>query len=604
MKHFTEHEQGAFLSLPHYTEKHFMLTEGDHAGKLMDLKRSPWLIAPMASLVDWRIQTVTIWKATQSAGTTLAEAYLAYIFSFMPQNALFQAPKRDKARAQADRILRKLERIKLIKDIVAEWQVSVIKGKEIPFFLRLQGATEDNAQSDTAGLLVNDEVWLWDQGILAQFRNRQGALSFKKEINVSSAGESGTDADTEFVRGTQREYHLRCQGCAELVWPLWGKRSQTVYDAQVFQWEDSAPETIKMHCPHCGHVHSDDPRTRERLAIDGDYVQQNFTAPREVESYRWNGFVPYWRKWGEMAEKWEQSLREYKDGRGYGNLRVFVLTTLVEPWQQLAPDQAEPKYAGDYQFEPHTVEWMGDALWHGPQWEREWKRCMTIDVGADHFWVTVSLIGDDFTTRLHYAGKIIGGWDQLDRLQAYFGIPSTLIGVDTGTFVEEVQRVYANIGKRGWLGLEGADQDKGFPWKFDIRLKNGDTKACDELRLYSRMIERPTVDDRVRYVARVIRWSNWMAKGHVYGMRNGKHGYYGVPENHAIIPGKPPRSDHASEYEFQMDAEHVIEEQKDGFPKKRWVRRHRNHYWDCACMTHVIVSILRDQETIKQQSEE
>lgn len=601
MKHFSTEDQQAFLSLPHFTERHFMLTEGDHAGKLMDLSLSPWLLEPMGALTDWSVETVTIWKATQSAGTTLAEAFLAYTMAFQPQNVLFQAPKRDKARAQSDRILRKLERIRLIDDIVSDWLVDRIKGNAPPFFLRLQGATEDNAQSDTAGMLLNDELWLWPKGILEMFRNRQGAVTFKKEINVTSAAETSSDADIEFRRGTQREYFLRCQNpkCEELIWPLWGKRSAKVYNGhQVFQWDSGDFESVRLVCPHCEHQHHDRPGIRERLALDGAYKRQNPDAPATVESFRWNGFVPYWRRWSALVEKWHQAIEEQRDGRGHGNLRVFILTTLVEPFDQVAPDQAEAAYSGDFSFEPHDTPWSGNPVWHGPEWEKEATRVMSVDVGIDHFWVVIRLVAEDWTTRLHYAGRIIGGWDQLDAIQAHFGVKTVF--VDVGTFVEELQEAYWNIARRKWWGLEGADQDKGFPWKFEMPIPGG-SKKFDELRMYSRIIERPTVRDRKRWLCNVVRWSNWMVKCHVYGLRNGKFGYWGVPDNHHVIPGKPTRSEHRSEYEFQLDAERIVEKiQPDGTKKQYWKRHTRNHYWDCECMIHVALTILKDRAAMQK----
>lgn len=585
----------------------------------------------MQALADYTVESLTVWKATQTGGSTLAEAFVAFLLAFAPANLLYNTPDHKKTRKQANRTIQKLKRVTLVDDIVNRdgWLKENVTGERgiSPFFLQFQTANEESMNSDTVGKMVNDELWLWAKGVKGYAENRAGSFTFPKELNVSSAGDKGTDADLAYQEGTQEEYFLRCQrpSCQELFWPLYGRRCSKEYGEllqryngeQIFVWKGDDYESVVAMCPHCGFAHPDvDLDTRWRMGFEGEYQRQNDDAPSSKVSCRWNGFVSHMRRWWKIIRRIELGLDEMREGRGSNNFRMTVLTDLVEPYDEIAPDRADPVYTADYAFELHEPESLPFKVWHGPErghpqyWLPEWRRFMLVDVGADHFWVTVRLFGTNGASRLHFATKVVGGWGDLDKIQAYFGIKSDCVFVDVGTFKKEVQFTLANVALRGWRGLEGSDQ-RGFGWKFKIKLRKptgADTpeekelarlrkefppdkkgvSTIEETRVYSEIIRRPATHDfgagPERLVCKVVRWSNWHIKTHLYGLRNGKYQEFGTPENHEVAGGRPSKAKYPSEYAYQMDSEAIKEKvQEDGTLKELWDKKHANHYWDCEC---------------------
>ena len=648
---FSESQRTRFLNLEAFTEDSFIITEGEYAGKHLELRNSRWLVRPMQALQDYLVESLTVWKATQTGGSTLAEAFVAWLMAFSPGNMLYNTPDNKKTRKQANRTIQKLREVGLVCDQVERGgflKESVAGGRGItPWFLLFQTATEETMQSDTVGRMINDELWLWNKGIKGFAENRAGSFTFPKELNVTSAGDRGSDAELAYFEGTQEEYFLRCQrpACQELFWPLYGKPCEKRYNGQqIFQWDGERYESVFAVCPHCDFVHAgDDLSTRWRMAYEGEYERQNEEASENRVSCRWNGFVSHMRDWWKIIRRWELGLADMREGRGSHNLRMMVLTDLVEPYDDVAPDRAEAHHTNDYSFtyetagafkELHTP--AGDlpsqrdvGIWHGPErgsaayWVPEWKRFMTVDVGEDHFWVIVRLYATDGSSRLHLAMKVTGPWEDLDVLQAYFGIPNSCVFVDVQTFRKEIQFTLANVAKRGWRGLEGGDE-RGFEWSFKVRLRQpGPEDAyADELRRlreefppdrqgYSHVKEtRPYSDVLLRavshdwkdgkgmqhYQCRVHRWSNWEIKTHLYGMRNGKYQYFGVPDNHHVSGGRPERAKYRSEYEYQMNSEHIIQKPKgDGTFKELWERMHANHYWDGEGMGWVAYLAASDE---------
>ena len=631
----TKTDREEFLRARAWAERKVKLTEGDHAGKMIDFQRSPWAIEILSAYEDWHVRAIHVWKATQGAGTTLAEVLCAWTMSYWTQNILWNAENSVKASRQALRTLPKLKAIDEISEITRKAKTYELLGHEgavLAFFMRMQAANPGNLQSDTSGRNFNDETWRWKKGLRQQARKRGGAMRFGKDLDITSASEQGEDADIDYRRGTQKEWHLRCVNpqCEQLFWPLWGKRAEEIYGQLVVQWQDNSPETVRLVCPHCGHQHFDTPKTRQLLTHydRAQYVQMNDRPDKGVESFRWNALTMPWVPWYELVEEFLSAVEELKTGQGVANLRIFILTRMVEAFAALNPNIKDAQYSGDYGFVAETVDWLGEPIWHakpaslpdGEQWRDDegnlvqvFKRLMTVDVQQKEFFVVIRDMASDLvSTRMIHAGHY-NSWEQLDKVQEFFEVHPRAVGVDCGTMVYEIQQVYKESHLRGWWCLEGEGRRsaKGYMHNYSFTNRQGKDQHRSEIRAYDKVRDRPiALGDRTKGVAkakmgrkfaRAIRWSNKMIKDLVYAFRNGDGPYFGVPRNHHVIPGRPANSDHESEYEFQMRSEQLQDKIDDETASsyQYWKQIHRNHYWDCECMIEVLKHLYRDWEKLK-----
>jgi hypothetical protein len=598
---FTDDEYESFARIIPWAETYFWLTEGQFSGEKIRFARSPWLRLPLLSFEAYNVAETTILKSTQSAGTTAGEICFAYQAAQRPENMLFQALQKEKARQQADRTLAKMRRVPAIQSGLDYDHVMQMGGSLPDWFALFQAANDATAQSTTAGVQINDEVWQWPAGMLQQFRNRTDQLTFKKIVNITSAGDSASDAMAAFQRGNQGEFHLRCVGCDELFWPLFGRRAMEYYTRYVVIW-DGEEDPVRMRCPHCDHEHFDRRADRDELTLRGDYVSQNPTPVEYTESFRWNAFVPPWVRWNDLRNRYLAAKADIREGKGKENMRIFIITRLVESEEDVSPDVGKMEVTGDYKLNIATdVKWANDFV-VAEEWTRDGKvvpelaRFLSVDVGQDHFFAVARAVDPFFRTRLVSAMKLYQ-WEQVYQMSRFLAIPPHCVGVDCGTMTKRFQRVYHHIAQFGFWGFEGADQDRGFLWRF----KNDEDEEVSVYRAYSQPIERGVMVDDEAITFRVIRFSNWLAKNRFVDLRDGKAEYWGVPWNHSIIPGKPERAQYESEYHHQCHGE-TIEEQMNKTTRKIrkiWISRHANHYGDCEINNAVFIQMLRDDPDIE-----
>lgn len=129
--------------------------------------------------------------------------------------------------------------------------------------------------------------------------------------------------DAQFKLTDQRRYHLTCPTCGHVTWTAW--RDEARFHV-VFTDRDA--ETARLACPHCGAKHSEVVRRQmvaagvwKPTAAPVDATARGYHVPAMISTL---GDVTLSR----LAQKWLAARAS-----GPASLRVFINTTLAEPWE-------------------------------------------------------------------------------------------------------------------------------------------------------------------------------------------------------------------------------------------------------------------------------
>lgn len=580
-----------------YAESNYFIQQGEYAGQLIQLDRSPWLRPILRAFADPRIHQVTVYKGTQSGGSIAAEICVSFTFDQFPQNIIYNVEQKDKSREFGERALPAIEKIPSIKCRISQRLMGNIVRLTLKLpnvWFKIQHATKSNAQSDTAGIVINDEAWLFDPGRLKDFLNRTGSFRNWTEMNVSSGGDEDSEIDLRYIDGTQGEYAFRCQNpeCGELFMPLFGKRAKKYYGRYVFRFDEPPPEfwenakgaikkeeiaaTVKCHCPHCDHAHEDKPAIRKAMARGGDYIYMNPDAASW--SGRFSRFVPDWNKWSELVALWLNAMRLAR--RGFTKeLEDFVRKVLAESWREHSSiDVADIVGLGDFE---HGTKWID----HETEEEVKHNLSATIDVQKDHLWVMVCAWAEGYRCRILEYVKA-SDWDAAEALIVdQYGITNGLFVAADRSYEPDI--VGSECAKRGWMTFMGEDRKDGYVWKE----KNGRSLVKPYARPKKILVGEGTARSRQRIKVERMDWSNNQIKDGANKLMRGHESCSGSLE---ISDAYTQWGNSSEDFVAQMDSEEKYLEvnEKTGARKLIWRPKKgitpNNHAWDCFCMQVVM----------------
>lgn len=560
--------------------------EGDYArtGRF-SLEGSRYLETPFELLGDDRVRMLSILKAPQSGGSLVGDVALQWWFANRPGPTMVTFQSDDDAEQHyltriektflATAINRRLfERLKKKRDLYRWPHMSAY----------FQGANINSLQRKSIRYEWNDEVWCWRPGMLGEAWARTEAFRrVCKILNVSQAGECGSEWERVWNNGRRYENGWHCFACGRLQaldffasMELADKeRAGIVWDREARhsdgRWNITrAAETTRLRCRHCGHEHEDEPRTWERVDAQGAYICTDPDRAMTDCSVRWNGLVA--GDWGRLVKKFLQAC-EVRDGGSTAALEQFYTKDLALFWDPaLTQEKVELQVAGYAKEAPFAPGYRAEVF------AGEHHRAITADyqqgTGNDtrHLVVTARAWWpfEAKRSRLLWEGRC-NTFEDLYRLQLALAVTAPCVCVD-GSF--EMMEVAAQCAKYGWTMLIGDDAEA-----FLHRRANR-----DPLRLpYS---ERFRVDpgkgkaSQGRRFCWAFRWSNPSIKNMLWNLRHGlaKH-VWEVP--HDVSPS----------YREGIDAEakRRVIVKKTGAPKWVWVQMLRNnHAWDCECMQVVV----------------
>jgi predicted RNA-binding Zn-ribbon protein involved in translation (DUF1610 family) len=616
-----------------YIERNVVIAApGDNQGKPLRIADVPWFEKPLEKFFDYSVRQIDIIKAVGAGGTGIGECMVTGNTGRRGTALLFSTKIDDsKMQEMAGRLF--VNQMDQLPAITSRYRTDATsKSREYVRSFRypagtevkLQLAKESNFNMSRAEVVINDEVWKFDNALLEMAISRsEGDFSYGKLVNISSAPESEDhSANTYFLRGAQDHYHFCCPKCHNHFEPLIGHESEARYNQhRVIQWDkegsvDHRASTVRFHCPGCSKEYTDTIRNRRALLEGADYISQrkpDDPAPPDHYSCTISGWIAWWNRWGQMLRSYLRAKEAQRSG-DHEPIKMWYIQNAAQTWRgQATTDNAKLHISKDYKLEPHDAitgqpvplsqaRSRENVIWHAPRdWEYETDRYCLVDYQrAGHFWVKViqATRGVDRDgipmpkyplsggSRLMYVTKV-ESYEAIHELAEFFEVDPGRVFIDAGTDTKKGD-IYENIVKYGWRGLAAAAQrnaDKGYRHTAEYT----DPETLKEVKEtfqapYSipqfkgdRYIDPQTGDYRR---AELIHWDkNWVTNRFNEIRQGNTECYFGLPSNLHELDRDWPDNEKIIR---QLDSMHYV----DGLWETKSSKR-PEHLWDLWSMALV-----------------
>lgn len=563
--------------------------QGDYAetGRFQ-LRESRYLVMPFECLDNDAVRMLNILKSPRTGGSLVGDIWLQHVFKNKP--APFLANFQTDPDAE-NHYLTKVEKTFKATQANAELFARLRKKRDLYMFphmtLAFQGANMSSLQGKPAKYEWNDEVWIWDAGMMNQaFSRTEDFKRVCKILNISQGGNVKSEWEQVWNAGKRHNFAVRCAKCGRLqAFEFFGgmegdadERAGIVWDRTARTkdgWDISrAAETTRFRCrfANCGHEHTDEFRTYEKFAASADYICQDPERKMTDVSLRWNALVG--GDWWRLVKKFLLAC-DVRDNSGSTQpLEDFYKKELATFWDpSLAQQKITLNTTKEITMEPV---WVNGYKPVKLEWER--ARYIVADyqqgTGNDtrHLLVVVRAWSDSAQNRsqLLWWGRV-NSFAKLYELQMRLGAKSAHVAVD-GSF--EMMEVAAQCAKYGWTMLIGDDPDY-----FLHKQKQGKPLR----RPFSPLFKTDPLKGKTgagRSFCWSMFWSNPAIKGLLWNLRHGLSRHkWGQP--HDVPP----------EYRDGLDSELKKWMPKKGSPVlvPQWTQiKAYNHPWDDECMQTVL----------------
>ena len=572
---------------------------GDYRTKgMFHVETSRHLIMPFEAAKDDAVRMINLLKGIQTAGSLIGDVFFHWALKNQPAPMMMTYQSDDDGEQHyATRIEPTLKATECNRDQHARLRRKRDLYQFPAMNVYFQGANMNSLQRKSVRYEVNDEVWDWRAGMLAEAWGRtEGFAEICKIFNISQGGEEGTDWEHCWNSGRRHEWGARCQKCDTLQ-PLlfFGKmvndpetRAGIVWDEKLDRSGrrdiDRTAATARFRCVHCGHDHPNEPTTWEHFNETGEYICLDPERSKTNMSFHWGSIVN--GRYDALVAEFLRAV-EIKEQGNTGPLKKFYQKKLAQMWSESAAEEKIVLRTGEYLKE--SVFTTGYK--HQPI-DGEVNRCITADFqegkGKDgrHFKIVARAWRDGGASRLLWEGRL-NAVEKLYELQIALGVRSTCVCVDGGHARNEVATWCAHY---GWTVLIGDDPDD-FPHK---PKKRGDKP----IRLpYSAKFKidprRGKVGQGTR-LAPAFYWSNPAVKNITWNLRHGRGARWELPK------------DLSEAYKAEIDTEvrKRTLDKKTGRPRYVWVQLSEdNHAWDCenmqtvfALMAGILSAVIEEEE--------
>jgi hypothetical protein len=439
-----------------------------------EINNSPWLKAPLDSMLDPMVRHTTLSKAIQSAGTLAAEIATAYRIANDPGPCTFTCQSEEMATLEAKtRMMPLLESIDIIRRVLPR-PGPLRTQTEVFFpgglFLLFNSANITHQQSQSVRYKINDEIWMprWadvydDACKRVTAFHQQGTSHI---LDISQGGFLGDHADASFKKGTMEEWSAECPSCkksmplhidqtmvadpkmrAGLVWEEDAWREDMTLD------ETRVQETARFRCPHCAHEMPDSDATRAAWKRTGHYVCTREKPPKDRKSYHWE--APIAHPLSDLAREFAQAHNLYQKYGDDSEKIKFKQKREARSWvpkEEMAMISTEGR--SDYGF----CDYAG-----GEKIEDELDRCMTVDrqrgAGGDtpHWWAEARAWNREGSSKQLWFGRL-NTVEEVEELRTQLGIEPIKVIQDAGY---DTNSVYLDALRFGWSCWFG---DKRTSW--------------------------------------------------------------------------------------------------------------------------------------------
>lgn len=327
------------LTVSQWAEAHRVLPDTSAEPGRWRNARAPYLVGLMDALTDHATEIVVLMKGAQLGGSEALLNALGYFIEHDPSPGLLVQPTITMAEAfSKDRLAPMIRSTPALAELVQDGRggddESTIVHKLFPGgYLALAGANSPASLAQRpVRLLFADDVdrfplVVGEEGDPLELAIRRTATFANRKICiVSTPTLKGGRIDGWFARSDQRRYVVPCPRCGRRDWITWNdpRHVRVTFD-------DRDPSTAALACPApdyggCGGRIEDHERAG-MLDAGGWVPTAPATEPGLVGYHVWEAYSP-WVLLRELVAKFLSA-----NARGRESLRVFINTSLGEPWE-------------------------------------------------------------------------------------------------------------------------------------------------------------------------------------------------------------------------------------------------------------------------------
>jgi sarcosine oxidase delta subunit len=562
-----------------------------------DVMNVPWTKRILFTFKDPRVRkTTSVMPPQESGKTKAAEVCLAWRVCNRPAKIQFNFPSNQKAETWNDTRWKQLiascaalrARLSSNPD---DSKKRLTLFRDGSFLIKQGVESENNRQSDSIEVQINDELYLWERPWLEEMNMRQRAFRIKgvdtaKQLNLSVGGEEDSELHDEFMAGTQEEWSHHCPGCGRLFqyeFDFRGGKSNIHFDKSAAKVREDGTfdftefdKTVYVTCPHCGHRMDYDEHRLADMNRKGEYVVMNPNPDYSRISLHVNSFAIGRRPWAEIIHPFIKATM----GRSVfatSMLKDFIIKELCGFWKEKPVVVMKDVRKGSYT----RAEMRQPGFW-----KDEWIRVMTMDNqrGAQgdiaHRWFLVRAFSKDGKSRLVDCGRV-NEWEearqkQLENLVPDWAAdaPGPWAAVDRAHKPQQVDEVCARY---KWYGLLGQETVESY-----FHGKSSD--YAGSYMYFSEMREQDTgfgTADEGREFAYYYLYVKQRIEDMLADLRAGKAEEWELP---ADIDQFCP------EYLTHINSHHQVMESTKNGNKLFWrgIGHTPDHLYDCECMAVVL----------------
>lgn len=470
-----------------WAQDNVYIEHSERRAGMFDRSYAPWLNEPLDQAAKPGTKASLVCASVQSGKTQLIEIHAAWALANAPGPAILTAQTdRDAEGIVQDKILKTLRASPGTEAILARLREDDMSRSKLllpgmPW--DIQGPGKNKIQSKTRRYLYCDELWRYEQGVVAQLLKRSDAALAPLFLGVSQAGSQleetsagvpvWDDWGEVWHKGTQSLFCIACPTCrhrfgietAHIEWT----KDETTRDQETKAWNWRAlKKTVRLKCPGCGTTHSPGNTLEARqsfvrkLSEGAVYLPTNPNAAEGWYSYRLPVWNVWWKDWGDMVEEYLRAKERWKAGIE-DDYRLWVQQREARFW--VASQHEQPieirKPTSTYKLADYAGGGRAEGILH---------RFMACDVQRDHYWAVIRDFYDGGASRLIWEGRK-DSWGELDQLSAQYRLNAQDVVVDASNWREEV---YRECDKRGWVALHGKDEGQ---WRVPNKNGKGYTMA-------------------------------------------------------------------------------------------------------------------------------
>jgi hypothetical protein len=425
---------------------------------------SRYLIEPFKALRDVHTRTVCLMAPPRSGKTLLGELWMLFLICNNPGPFLWiQSSDKSMGKMGDLRMTQLLKMCRPVSELIDTSNRFSITKNRFSFAnnmnVNLGSAKIRDLQSVGYQFICFDEVWMAEQGFIAEAKARQGDWpETSKFLLISQGGTAGDEWTSEFERGQVYEYawvcpNLECKKEQLFHWNF--RRPDGSYAGMVWDrackvegvWNyEAAGKSAALECIDCKDRVTDTPVNREYLDSCGRYLLTKEGDPAK-KSFRYNALANKRVSFSELVQEFLYA-SDVADNEGNNPLK--------EIFQQKRLAISSGTHRDAPIINLNLEDYDSNA-----EWPEEKRRFLTVDVQrkAPKFWWVVRAWAANGDSRLIAYGNC-NSWEELETVRINHKVKLNRTFVDSGDG-QNTHDIYTECAKHGkWV----TDSDRKQRW--------------------------------------------------------------------------------------------------------------------------------------------